>query len=81
MRVLKSTLFFHSWHTEDKGYRYGDPTIYQNGKLYKDLKKQYGPDINLNFILNFMRKHREEPMFVYYPFRVATLADGSNPNI
>lgn len=61
---------FHSWHTEDKGFRYGNPTIYQNGELLENLKGQYGPDINLQFILDFMEKHREEPMFVYYPMEL-----------
>lgn len=58
---------FHSWHTEDKGSRYADPTLFQNGKLLKQLKGKYGPDLNLEFVLNFMQKHRDEPMFIYYP--------------
>lgn len=58
---------YHSWHTEDKGSRYADPTLFQNGTLLKDLKGKYGPDLNLEFVLDFMRRHREEPVFIYYP--------------
>ena len=58
---------FHSWHTEDKGSRYADPTYLKNGKLITEDKQKYGPDISIDFILDFMKRNREEPMFVYYP--------------
>ena len=58
---------FHSWHTEDKGSRYADPTLYENGKLYQNLKGRYGPDNDVEFILDFMKRFKYEPMFVYYP--------------
>lgn len=58
---------WHAEHTEDKGSRYADPTVYRNGKLHKNLKGQYGEDIFAEFITNFMSAHRSEPFFVYYP--------------
>ena len=58
---------FHSLHTEDKGSRYADPTFLRNGKLYKDLAGKYGEDLNVDFIVDFMKKNKDEPMFVYYP--------------
>ncbi len=58
---------FHSWHTEDKGSRYADPTYFKNGKLITEDRQKYGPDISVDFILDFMKRNREEPMFVYYP--------------
>ena len=58
---------FHSLHTEDKGSRYADPTFLRNGKLLKELKGKYGEDLNVDFIADFMKRHRDEPMFVYYP--------------
>ncbi len=57
---------FHSWHTEDKGSRYANPTYYRNGKL-EHADGKYGPDISVDFALDFMQRHRDEPMFVYYP--------------
>ena len=58
---------FHSWHTEKKGSRYAGPTYYKNGKLISEGKDKYGPDVSVDFILDFMKGNRKEPMFVYYP--------------
>lgn len=58
---------FHSWHTEDKGSRYANPTFDHNGKLRQELKGKYGPDLSVEIMLDFMKRHREEEMFVYYP--------------
>ena len=58
---------FHALHTEDKGSRYANPTLLRNGKLHRELTGQYGEDLNVEFIADFMRRHRDEPMFIYYP--------------
>jgi arylsulfatase A-like enzyme len=58
---------FHALHTEDKGSRYADPTFLRNGKLHKEVKGAYGEDLNLQFILDFLEQHRDEPVFIYYP--------------
>jgi len=58
---------FHSWHTEDKGSRYANPTFFHNGKLRKELNGKYGPDLSVEIMLDFMKRHRDEEMFVYYP--------------
>jgi len=58
---------FHSLETEDKGSRYADPTFLQNGELHQAVKGKYGEDIWVKFIAEFMKKHREERMFIYYP--------------
>jgi len=58
---------FHSWHTENKGSRYAGPTYYKNGKLISEESDKYGPDVSVDFILDFMKRNREKPMFVYYP--------------
>ena len=71
MKVTKAGFdehcLFHSWHTEDKGSRYANPTYYRNGKLVKQEKGRYGPDVSVDFILDFMKRHKDEPTFVYYP--------------
>jgi len=58
---------FHSLHTEDKGSRYADPTYLRNDTLFKEVKGAYGEDLNLEFISRFLEKHRDEPVFIYYP--------------
>ena len=58
---------WHTGHTEDKGSRYADPVIDQNGIVRGDTLGKYGPDLWVEFIGDFMRRHRDEPFFVYYP--------------
>lgn len=58
---------WHAHHTEDKGSRYGDPTHYENGQLFKNQKDKYGDDISADFLLKFIEKHKAEPWFVYFP--------------
>jgi arylsulfatase A-like enzyme len=62
---------WHAAHTEDKGSRYGDPTIFENGVLRKDLKDRYADDIFLEFTAKFFEKHQKEPCFVYFPMSLA----------
>ena len=57
---------FHSWETEDKGSRYANPSFDRNGELVGPLEGEYGPDTSVDFILDFMERHRDEPQFVYY---------------
>ncbi len=47
--------------------RYWEPSIWQNGKEKKDLQEPYGEDIFCNFLIDFMKRHRDEPFFAYYP--------------
>jgi arylsulfatase A-like enzyme len=58
---------FHALHTEDKGSRYANPTFLRNGKLYEEVQDAYGEDLSVEFIGEFLKEHREEPVFVYYP--------------
>ncbi len=58
---------WHTGHTEDKGSRYADPVILENGKFRDDLAGHYGPDVWVDYIKDFIRRHRDEPFFVYYP--------------
>ncbi|MFY0625808.1 MAG: sulfatase-like hydrolase/transferase [Reichenbachiella sp.] len=58
---------FHVRHTEDKGSRYPDPVIYQNGQYLENTNGQYGPDIFVDFIKGFIQTNKDDPFFVYYP--------------
>ena len=58
---------FHSLHTEDKGSRYANPTYLRNDELFAEIEGAYGEDHNVDFIESFLTKHKEEPVFVYYP--------------
>ncbi len=58
---------FCLWQIEQRGSRYKDPAIVQNGKAREDLEDQYGPDVFCDYTLDFIERHRGRPFFVYYP--------------
>jgi arylsulfatase A len=48
--------------------RYWNPTVLQNGELREDVfDTRYGPDVFNEFVIDFIKRHRDEPFFVYYP--------------
>jgi len=55
------------WQVKDRGSRYSDPTVLENGTLHKDIEGKYGPDIFCDFINNFIERRKSGPFFVYYP--------------
>ncbi len=55
------------WQVKDRGSRYKDPIIVQNGKNRDDLKGKYGPDIFTDYALDFIEHHKAKPFFLYFP--------------
>lgn len=51
------------WH---EGPRYYEPMIYQNGKVRTDTKMQYGPDLYIRSLIEFMTENRDKPFMAYY---------------
>ncbi len=58
---------FLIWGVGTKGERYWDPDYNRNGQPLADPKAKYGPDLLHEFVVDFIRRHREGPFFVYYP--------------
>jgi arylsulfatase A len=58
---------FIIWGVGTKGERYWDPAYNRNGQLLEDVKGKYGPDLLHEFVVDFIRRHRDQPFFVYYP--------------
>jgi arylsulfatase A-like enzyme len=58
---------WHAEHTEQKGSRYADPVIKENGKLRTDTKGKYGEDLFCEYVCGFMERNKDRPFFVYYP--------------
>ncbi len=58
---------WHPHHTEDKGSRYKDPIIYQNGEFLNDMDGKYGDDIFADYITDFAERNQDDPWFVYWP--------------
>jgi len=50
-----------------KASRYWHPSIVTNGKYLPTQSDDYGPDIFTDSVIDFVRRHKNEPFFVYYP--------------
>lgn len=53
---------------EDGGQacRYWQPSIVENGQYLPTTTQEYGPDLFNGFVIDFARRHKTEPFFVYY---------------
>lgn len=60
-------LLWHDLLTEDKGSRYANPVLNENGKLRRDTSGKYGPDLEVEFLTQFMERNKKQPFFAYYP--------------
>ena len=58
---------WHTGHTEDKGSRYADLIVLENGKFRQDTQGKYGPDVFADYVCDFMERHRKQPFFAYFP--------------
>ncbi|MDW7691432.1 sulfatase-like hydrolase/transferase [Flammeovirgaceae bacterium SG7u.111] len=58
---------WHTRHNEDKGSRYPDPLIYQNGEFLQNTNSKYGPDIFVEYLNDFVKRNADDPFFIYYP--------------
>lgn len=59
---------WHARETEDKGSRYADPVIEQNGKILPGTKGRYSEDIWTDYLLDFAHRQSAagKPFFAYY---------------
>ncbi len=55
------------WQVDRMGKRYWSPLLSIHGKNRQFGKDQYGPDIATAFLIDFMKRHRDKPFFIYYP--------------
>ncbi len=46
--------------------RYWHPSIIENGKYLPTKPDDYGPDFFNDFVIDFARRHKDGPFFVYY---------------
>ena len=60
---------WHAHHTEDKGSRYKNPIIYENGEYRDDTEGKYGEDIFCDYIIDYIgrKKDDDKPFFAYWP--------------
>ncbi len=60
---------FLTWGSGDGegGDRYWSRDYLKNGEAIQLPKGKYGPDALHEFVVDFMRRHRDQPFFIYYP--------------
>jgi arylsulfatase A len=58
------------WH---EGARFHSPMIYQNGKVREGLEGEYGPELYVEFLSDFMESSQKvgKPFFAYYSMALA----------
>jgi arylsulfatase A len=47
--------------------RFWNPSVMRNGTLLQTTERDYGPDIFLKFVTDFIHLNKDRPFFVYYP--------------
>jgi arylsulfatase A len=52
---------------DQKKERFVNPKIEQNGKILKTDYNDYGPDIVSNYAIDFIKRNKNVPFFIYYP--------------
>ena len=52
---------WHAHHTEEKGSRYKNPVIFQNGTYLNDTDGKYGEDIFCDYIIDYIDRKKDEP--------------------
>jgi arylsulfatase A len=58
---------FMIWGMGAKGERYWEPDYNHNGKPVHNPDGKYGPDLLHEFVMDFIKRHKAGPFFVYYP--------------
>ena len=57
-----------AWQIDGKQTsRYWAPVLWDNGKMRKLPAEAYGDDLFSDFLIDFMKRHKEKPFFAYYP--------------
>jgi arylsulfatase A len=54
------------WMGRNTPDRYWKPRYCRNGEFVQGKPEEYGPDVTHEFLVDFMRRHKEQPFFVYY---------------
>ncbi len=55
------------WQVDKLGKRYWAPLLYINGRDKQFGPDKYGPDICTDYLIDFIRRHKDKPFFAYYP--------------
>ncbi len=57
---------FMLWMGRGTPDRYWSPRYHRHDGIFQGRSDQYGPDVTHDFLVEFMKRHRDRPFFVYY---------------
>jgi len=60
--------------------RYFHPGVMKNGKHLPTKPTDFGPDLYTDFLIDFMRRHRDRPFLAYYPMCLTHAPWGPTPD-
>lgn len=52
---------------KDRGARYRNPRLIENGVTKDYINHEYGPDLLNKYACDFITRHKDSPFFLYYP--------------
>lgn len=55
------------WQLTRRPTRYPNPGLEINGKEVDYTNGEYGPDLVSDYLIDFMKRHKDGPFFAYYP--------------
>ncbi len=55
------------WQVDERSERYHEPGLWIDGKNQQFGKGDYGPEFCAYYLIDFMKVHKDEPFFAYYP--------------
>jgi arylsulfatase A len=55
------------WQVKNRGSRYKNPIVVQNGKDLEGLENKYGPDVFTDYAIDFIERHKSKSFFLYFP--------------
>ncbi|MDT8299912.1 MAG: sulfatase-like hydrolase/transferase [Sedimentisphaerales bacterium] len=58
------------WQIKERGSRYKDPVIVQNGRNLDGLEGRYGPDVFTDYAIDFIERHKSTPFLLYFPMAI-----------
>jgi len=56
-----------AWEQPGKPERYWHPCLVENGRYLPTKPDDYGPDLFADFLIEFIRRHQNQPFLAYWP--------------
>jgi arylsulfatase A-like enzyme len=58
------------WQVKERGSRYKNPVVVQNGRNLEGMEDRYGPDVFTDYAIDFIERNKAKPFFLYFPMAI-----------